>query len=266
MQFIHWWNNHEHLKALRLDAQALNERYPEAHIVSVGQSTAWLCYMADKCRDVFNQKARCQYISFSGRFFQPEHVQRQTKRQFFRYDDLWPTNAALNRYHNYLDEQKCTPAHIIHRFEEQGQRTILTDKIFSGCGMASFLHAWLGSSTYDPEVLGRALTIDLCYLAQDENLAKSTSMILNASPIDKADLSGITRYSPVSRAVHFSGGTAGESDVLSNSPRLVPSFDISRVGSGRLKDPQNEQMLLHIKSCIDGYINAHVKQRKALKK
>lgn len=265
MQFIRWWDNDEHLKALAHDAQLLNKRYPDEHIISVGQSTAWLCYMADKCREAFNQKARCQYISFSGRFFQPEYVQRQTKRQFFRYEDLWPTNVSFKRYQAYLAEQGCTPAHTIDRFQKQGQKTIITDKVFSGSGIASFLHAWLGSSAYDPALLHKALTLHLCHLAQDEAYSKSTNMVLNASPIERIDLTDITNYAPVSRVVHFTGGTAGESDVLANSPRLVPSFDISRVGSGRIKDPQNERMTSYIKSIIDAYVSTRIPKRSALR-
>ena len=245
------------LRALTEDAIALVQSYPNDWLLSVGQSPAWLCYSAQKCRTLFNREANGQYISFSGRFFQPQSIEGRPKKQFKRYDDLWPTNAAFDRYIDYLHEQECTPRHAIDRFAETGQKTILIDKAFSGCGMASFLYAWLRSSSYAPELLRQAITIHLCHLASDETFTKAKEMVLHPSPLEMIDLTSVTSYAEISNPTHMTGGGPGETDVNSKSTRLVPSFDISRTGSGHLKDPQNEKVVANLKSMIDQFTHIY---------
>lgn len=252
--YIQWWTNQSVLNDVVKQAERLNTLYPKERLVSIGQSPAWTVYTAGLLRKLFGAAADIDYISFSGHF-----MRRSGKEDDFSHfsldEEKRPLRVHMDRYHDYLHDKKMTPAHITQHFEETGQKTVLTEMTCSAQGFASFLHAWLKSSDYDPIMVERAVTLHLLYCHSRHDQRWSIEL----DPSRHAYLEKQIRMQEAGYYAKKTVGLTGEYDVAADSPRLVPSFDISRGGSGTLREAGNVAVISTIQHNIRQHIaEAHL--------
>lgn len=169
----------------------------------------------------------------------------------------YPTPERSQAFNQSLKNKALTPEDVLFRKNSNFQRTVFCDLVGKGTGLASFIHIWMKSNdtaiTQEAkDELARAALFHIYRLRDAPERFGFTGK--NRSEYHAVDLRSTTGQD-VDFVYDVSGGM-GETDYNSDSDRLVPSYDISRKGSGRVIQPQNVQRTTKIKAQLKSHVHS----------
>lgn len=241
-----WWQMEEDVdKVIRL-GRVLHDAHPDSRLVAVGQSTAWVVYAAGEIRAAMGQAPDTAYLAFTGSFMR--HLRDTAEGPVYRVDTPdYPRENRLKDYFDYLAASEAAPGATTALFNAAARQSIYVDMVVEGLGYASFLHMFLkAAGNKMPE--GAAFHVfqpPYC-----ENVAPAAfSVETEAQNFVRVPVS-VTGDQDVN-ALGYIAGLTGEADVSEISDRLVPTFDISKYGSGHLRHSPNDANVAAIKAAID---------------
>jgi hypothetical protein len=244
-------------------AENIEKEYPKQHIVAVGQSPAWMVYTLGLLREAEGKPSDTTLLSFSGNFLS------RSGSQFLPNASKYPDSTRLHNYFNYLTQEKSTPRDILDRYKNDPmQKTVFFDFMFDGEGFPSFVHLlttcdkWLNQTQ-------KSRLMEACVFHE---LRGSKESISPFSEMDFFSENGIDVFSvplvsnkDMNDDLHYSfSGKKGEEEGHIGSDRLVPSFDISAQGQGKLLPTNNEARQNLIKAKIKDAVAQHVRRRRVL--
>ncbi len=249
----HWWKNPNNINNLLNAAEVLDGQYPDAQIVAVGQSAAWIVYALGELRSLKGRSADTQILAFTGHFMAEEtRNHRLGERSEYSVDSkLYPHKSAFQSYFNYLADEHMSPAQVSQRYQKSGQKTVFVDMVVSGEGFASFMHTWFMALSKAPASARHGFVWEaLAFHIYDWREQSPTHFAIEMEhedtlivPLMRAEGDGIDVTLSISNG-------QGESDVTAESERLAPAFDISAEGSGVLKYADNEERVKAIIAII----------------
>lgn len=103
----------------------------DKQILCLGRSPKWFLNAALWMKDGIE---KYKFVAFSKFWYMPDPVEGYRRSKYSA-----PTEVEEAAYRNYLRRIQATPLHIVKKFEEEGQKTAITDYICSGKGACSFL-------------------------------------------------------------------------------------------------------------------------------
>lgn len=226
-------------------AVKLENKFEGAHLISVGQSPAWLCAMASEIRTFQGHTADTTFLSFSGSFTKSGWTKDYVPQ--FTLKEGKPTPSNYKSYFNYLAAHKARPQDLIKRFEETGQKTVFIDYTRMWNGYTSFLHSWrLSAQDDDKSALNDRLAQAIDYHAITAHGSALDGIAAIQIEIEDEQFLPVpisyidyTRFSVIKEL----SGNQGEEPSSYASARLVPCFDISARGQGQPIPLTNHKML-----------------------
>lgn len=107
-------------------------KYKDNPIICLGRSPKWFLNAALWMKDGIDDY---KFVAFSKNWYRP-HPYEDTIR---RIDSMAPTPKEETAYRKYLKRIKADPQVIVDNMKKTGKKTIITDYIFTGKGVTSFL-------------------------------------------------------------------------------------------------------------------------------
>lgn len=107
-------------------------KFKDQTIICLGRSPKWFLNAALWMKDGIN---KYDFVAFSQNWYR----YNRNEDCVIRMDSMAPTPKEETAYRKYLKRIKADPQTIVDRMKETGKKTIITDYIFSGKGMTSFL-------------------------------------------------------------------------------------------------------------------------------
>ena len=151
-----WWKNHDDTEQVVDWAYEALDDYGDHHMISLGQSAAWIVHTAGMIRKHRGGQANVTYIPFSNNFLKdksckellPDFEDAICKKGlcFEISDELQPSEDAKSKYFSYLSSIGASPEDIVNRYKETGQKTVMLEMIDSGKGFVSFCNLWFEES------------------------------------------------------------------------------------------------------------------------
>ena len=114
-----------------IKAASIYKNYKDCPIICLGRSPKWFLNAALWMKDGINDY---KFVAFSGYWFIPDRIDGIRK-----ISKIEPTPEEIKSYRKYLSDIQADPISIIKKSKETGKRTVITDYIYSGKGMSSFL-------------------------------------------------------------------------------------------------------------------------------
>jgi hypothetical protein len=152
-----WYENPQNFDTLLQIAQNLLEKYPITNyrIFALGQTPSWIVKGAELISRT-EDNTNFGYIAFSSHFVKP-----QSESLFAFVEDRMPTRDQITKYRTYLTSIGMDINQIIHLYNEEGIKTVITDGICTGQGYVSFISvlATWASEIGKLDELREALTI-----------------------------------------------------------------------------------------------------------
>lgn len=134
----------EHDMDAFVKTSSIYNQYKNRPIICLGRSPKWFLNASLWMKDGID---KYKFTAFSGYWYVPDY--REGVR---RIDRSAPKEKEIKAYRRYLKNMKANPESIIKDSEKAGQKAIITDYIYSGKGMTSFLEV-LSSYAKDEGVL-----------------------------------------------------------------------------------------------------------------
>ncbi len=114
-----------------LEASKKYVKYKDQPIICLGRSPKWFLNAALWMENGINDY---KFVAFSKYWFRPD------KREgILPIEGKGPTEKEIKAYRKYLKEIKADPKTIVDHMEKTGQKTVITDYIYTGKGATSFL-------------------------------------------------------------------------------------------------------------------------------
>jgi hypothetical protein len=249
-------------------AYELTQKYPDAHLVSVGQSPSWIIYAAAQIRKARGEDEQVSFLPFSGRF-----MTRAVSDDYPAYmlSDNRPTADNLSHYFNFMSEKGVCPPSIAARFNEAGRQTVFIDYSCTGQGLASFLHLCLEAQrrvdNQDVQRTARKATLFHALTNEGAQLHNEPRILVQSAQkrFVGVDLQSL-HIDAGSYFVNLAGFRGEEGGHL-GSDRLVPSYDISKTGKNVLLPTENDARIKLVKRKFDDKVSSFLdkQRRKALK-
>lgn len=244
-----WWNEKTAIDTVVQMAGALNDDHPDARLVAVGQSLAWVVYAAGKLREAAGQPDNTEYIAFTGSFMR--RGQDGKDGPTFRMDrPNYPDEGRLNDYFDYLAGTGVSPVRTAALFNTAAKPSIYVDFVVEGLGFATFMHMFLKSAGGEVPQGAQFHAFQPPYV--ENAIPKAYTIETATDNFVRVPL--CVTENPDVNILSYVAGLTGESDVTEISDRLVPTFDISKYGSGVLRASPNERNVADIKTAIQAGI------------
>lgn len=228
-------------------ADKLDTLYRGHHIVSVGQSPAWITHTIGELRKARGEEPHISYVAFSGCFVHKKDNAEGPQTAIYETNpDLYPSATALRDYYNYLSGQQETPRDVLKRFDKgRGRKTVFLDFIQMGLGLASFMHIWFAAHHCAQSPLVKASlnqALDIHILRNGRVLFQKDYMHVRRSDNHQDGMTFALNYADFTNVSTngYIAGMSGEEEGHAGSDRLVPSFDISAKGKAKLLPTHNE--------------------------
>ena len=127
-----------------LKTASIYNKYKDQPIICLGRSPKWFLnaslWMKGGIEDY-------KFVAFSRYWYRPDY-----REGVKRFDDKGPTEKEVLAYRKYLKRIQADPLTIVKHMKETGQKTVITDYIYSGKGCTSFLEV-MGDYAKDQGVL-----------------------------------------------------------------------------------------------------------------
>lgn len=107
-------------------------KFKDQHIISLGRSPKWFLNAALWMKDGIDDY---KPVAFSKNWYRYD----TSDQSLIRIDSMAPTPKEEVAYRKYLKRIKADPQTIVDNMKETGKKTVITDYIYSGKGMTSFL-------------------------------------------------------------------------------------------------------------------------------
>lgn len=107
-------------------------KFKDQHIISLGRSPKWFLNAALWMKDGIDDY---KPVAFSKNWYRYDTADQS----LIRIDSMAPTPKEEVAYRKYLKRIKADPQTIVDNMKETGKKTVITDYIYSGKGMTSFL-------------------------------------------------------------------------------------------------------------------------------
>ena len=107
-------------------------KYKDQPIICLGRSPKWFLNAALWMKDGIDDY---KFVAFSKYWYWPDKVEGVKKMS----PQFCPTDKEVAEYRKYLNRIKADPKTIVDNFEKTGKKTVITDYISTGKGVASFL-------------------------------------------------------------------------------------------------------------------------------
>lgn len=114
-----------------IKTSGIYKKYKDQPIICLGRSPKWFLNTALWMKDGIPDY---NFVAFSGYWFRPDPVEGMKK-----VDSAQPSEKEIAAYRKYLKSLGKTPQKIVEHYNKTGQKTVITDYIFTGKGMTSFL-------------------------------------------------------------------------------------------------------------------------------
>lgn len=132
-------NMEDFLKVVKFYNQFKND-----NIICLGRSPKWFLNASLWMKDGIDDY---KFVAFSGYWFFPSPSGYVRK-----IDIMEPKEESIKAYRKYLKSIKADPKSIINEYNKNGKKTIITDYVFTGKGMTSFLDI-MSNYAYDEGIL-----------------------------------------------------------------------------------------------------------------
>lgn len=255
----------ERLNSLIESAEILDTTFPDHEIISVGQSPAWIVYALERLRQERGVDPQTKFLSFSGFF-----LSNTDDRSFTAMKEKYPSKNRLSLYFNYLGEQGIAPEDLIKSKENDGHTPpVFIDFIYDGQGFPSFIHTlqrYVDEKYPAPNKKDIGQACRFVGLRCDRSFS-FLSRITIGNPSDASlQTIEIDNIPSINKELNlFLAGSKGSERAEVYSDRLVPAFDISAAGRGKLMDMENEARCNAIKRAIDNTVKRHVSEKERQK-
>ncbi len=214
-----WWRQNRFISQITDWAFEIADQYPDARIISLGQSPAWIVLSVGMIRRLRGNHANISFVPFTDNFAKRATNDNGSHTMTFdRQTNRFPHAKCLQRYFNYISRLDATPGQLI-KAGEQGQQTIITEMIRSGSGLASFLSAW--TDNYQKSDIETLLEHTGFHIFDtnpecnkdyiDLNGAQNIAVPLTKRPLSKEEADIIENTAPIN-------------DCSEDSSRLVPLY------------------------------------------
>ena len=107
-------------------------KFKDQHIISLGRSPKWFLNAALWMKDGIDDY---KPVAFSKNWYRYDTADQS----LIRIDSMAPIPKEEVAYRKYLKRIKADPQTIVDNMKETGKKTVITDYIYSGKGMTSFL-------------------------------------------------------------------------------------------------------------------------------
>lgn len=169
---------------------------------------------------------------------------------------VYPTPERTQAFNRSLKNKSLTPEDVLFRKSSSFQRTVFCDLVGKGTGLASFIHIWMSSANTATtqkakDELAHAALFHIYRLRDAPSRFRFTDKNGSDYAVDLRSTTG----QEVDFVYDVSGGM-GETDYHSDSDRLVPSYDISQKGSGKIIQPKNVERTSKIKAQLKSQVQS----------
>lgn len=114
-----------------INTAKIYSKYKEHPIICLGRSPKWFLNASLWMKDGIDDY---KFVAFSKNWYKPDN-----KEGIIRLPDQAPTPKEETAYRKYLKRIKADPQTIVEHMQKTGKKTVITDYIFSGKGVSSFL-------------------------------------------------------------------------------------------------------------------------------
>lgn len=114
-----------------INAAKIYKKYKDNPIICLGRSPKWFLNAALWMKDGIDDY---KFVAFSKYWYRPDPIEGIVKL-----DNQAPTPKEEAAYRKYLKRIKADPQTIVEHMHKTGKKTVITDYIFSGKGVSSFL-------------------------------------------------------------------------------------------------------------------------------
>lgn len=122
----------EHTMDEFIKTAKIYSKYKDQPIICLGRSPKWFLNAALWMKDGIDDY---KFVAFSKYWYWPDKVEGVKKMS----PQFCPTDKEVAEYRKYLNRIKADPKTIVDNFEKTGKKTVITDYISTGKGVASFL-------------------------------------------------------------------------------------------------------------------------------
>ncbi len=115
-----------------LETAKIYSKYKDQPIICLGRSPKWFLNAALWMKDGID---KYDFVAFSQNWYRYDN----SENTVMRIDSMAPTPKEEGAYRKYLKRIQADPQTIVDNMKKTGKKTVITDYIFSGKGMTSFL-------------------------------------------------------------------------------------------------------------------------------
>lgn len=244
-----WWQSDKHIQQIVDWAYEMQDRFPDEHLVSIGQSPAWILRTVSMIRKMRGEKVNLTYVPFTGGF-----VTRDKSEDACLKDEMifgpkaeWERNQSeLPYYYDFLKNLNMHPDQLMARMAS-GEKLVFAEMIIGANGLASFLNIILNQQSsefktlfsshakvfvYDTAPKGnkdfvRLMDGDLVELEREAMNQEEADMIKNIAPMNVVETSS-TRLVPTYRLAFYGREAPGF--------RLIPNRYMRKIIEEKLHD------------------------------
>lgn len=254
-------------------AETLQSRFNNAHMVSIGQSPAWMLFALGQMRQKNGAEAEAHitYLPFSGRFTE---IDTDQVTLTYNATEEAPDTTALSTYFNVMADHGVTASAILDRYDQNEQKTVFTDYALYGEGLASFIYVYFSAMRHlcgdDEDTMAQLAQATLFHVlaGHDSVLKHDTHLVVQSTSQSYDDIPYSRDYFGEEKFILTLAGQRGEESGHMGSDRLVASYNIAKNGRQKLLPPHNEARQKIIKAkfvnVIDRKISAANRRKENL--
>lgn len=218
-----WWQEKAYIDQIVDCAFYLQDSCPDAWLVSIGQSPAWIVLSASMLRKLQGAPANVAYIPFTGGFLQRDmNASSENTMRFNKRAGWSDESTVLADYFNYLYHLQLQPEQVKQQIES-GQRFVFLEMIKKANGLASFLSAWLENAD---DTTRDFIVKNADFYVYDTEPNANSDALMTPNGIEVP----LMRIGMTYEESEIMENTAPLNEVDENSSRLVPMYRLMAVG------------------------------------
>ena len=221
----HWYKIWEYLDQAASFSFDMEEAFPDAKIISLGQSPAWIVHGVGMLRKLRREQANVVYIAFTGNFFTKDksYIGCSNAMMFDADEKKYPDQERLQRYIEYSESYGYTPRQLLD-LANDGEEIVLTEMINTGTGLAFFLSAW--TSQEEPAVI-KEFSEAIHFCVYDTNPNANEDNLIFSNPDGSTYSFSLDRMPLSFEQGEIMQNTSSLNECSCGSSRLVPIYRLS---------------------------------------